>query len=298
MKRLFAVGLAGGMMGLIVLLMGGRRANDVAEERVSREEGRAPWTGAASADGKEPFHFAIVGDRTGAARPGVFERAVEQLNLMRPTFVVSVGDLIEGYTEDRKSIAAQWKDFEAQVRKLKMPFFYVPGNHDISNAVQDRAWRERFGKPYYHFVFRDVLFLVLNAEDRPGGYGGINAKQIAFVRRVLAEQKTARWTMVFVHRPLWDRDDVATNGWLQIEEALKDRPYTVFAGHEHAYKKFTRHGRHYYQLATTGGGSDLRGLKHGEVDHVMWVTMEPTGPVAANVLLGGVLGDELTVASR
>jgi len=293
MKRLLAVALAGGLMVLILLMMGGQRATLPADEGSSRAEGRAPWTGACSAQGKEPFHFAVVGDRTGAARPGVFERAVRQLNLLRPAFVVSVGDLIEGYTEDRKRLAGEWNDFEAQTRKLKMPFFYVPGNHDISNAVQERVWRERFGNPYYHFLFREVLFLVLCAEDRPGGYGGISAKQTAFARRVLDENNTARWTMVFVHRPLWDREDVATNGWLEIEAMLKDRPYTVFAGHEHAYKKFKRQGRLYYQLATTGGGSEMRGLPHGEVDHVMWVTMEEAEPVAANVLLGGVVGDEL-----
>src|SRR5271156_6304585 len=49
----------------------------------------------------------------------------------------------------------------------------------------------------------------------------------------------------------------------------------------------------YYQLATTGGGSRLRGIEYGEFDHVAWVTMKKEGPVLANLLLEGVLADDL-----
>lgn len=43
------------------------------------------------------FTFAIVSDRTGWHRPGVFESAMARLNWLSPDFVMSVGDLIEGY---------------------------------------------------------------------------------------------------------------------------------------------------------------------------------------------------------
>jgi len=46
------------------------------------------------------FQFAIVTDRTGGHRPGVFMEGIHKLNLLQPEFVMSVGDLIEGYTED------------------------------------------------------------------------------------------------------------------------------------------------------------------------------------------------------
>ncbi len=32
-------------------------------------------------------------------RPGIFESAVEKLNLMQPEFVMSVGDLVQGHGE-------------------------------------------------------------------------------------------------------------------------------------------------------------------------------------------------------
>jgi len=51
----------------------------------------------------------------------------------------------------------------------------------------------------------------------------------------------------------------------------------------------------YYQLATTGGGSRLRGVRYGEFDHIVWVTMKKSGPVLANIMLDGVLPENLTL---
>ena len=84
-------------------------------------------------------------------------------------------------------------------------------------------------------------------------------------------------------------------GWAEVEKALADRPYTVFCGHVHRYQKFVRQGRNYYQLATTGGGSKMRGVAYGEFDHVVWVTMKKDGPLMANIVLDSVLPDDLKV---
>lgn len=87
------------------------------------------------------FRFAILPDRTGGNRPDVFEDAIAKLNLLQPEFVMSTGDLIDGYTMDPKVWNAQWEQFEAQVNRLDMPFHHVPGNHDISNPLLLEAWR-------------------------------------------------------------------------------------------------------------------------------------------------------------
>jgi hypothetical protein len=57
--------------------------------------GQKPWTDKPFLDDPEEFHFAVIGDRTGGERPGFFGPAMDMLNLLRPEFVMSVGDLIE-----------------------------------------------------------------------------------------------------------------------------------------------------------------------------------------------------------
>ena len=246
-----------------------------------------PWTHPRFRNDPNAFQFAIVSDRTGGCRPGVFAKAVGKLNLLQPEFVLCVGDLIEGGTADEGTLAAEWDEFEGMVKKLEMPFFHVPGNHDISNPVMGRIWRRRFGRPYYAFVYRGVLFLCLNAQ---GGDGGWGPRQRQWAKRTLAEHKSVRWTFVFLHQPLWKRDEP---GFAEIEAALKGRNYTVFAGHEHTFTKYMRHGRRYFTLGTTGGAGGTKAPATGQFDHVTWVTMTPKGPRIANLLLSGILDENV-----
>jgi hypothetical protein len=230
----------------------------------------------------------------------VFARALEQVNLLSPAFVVSVGDLIEGYSEDPAELSAQWDEVEGLVARLDMPFFYAAGNHDYSNETMARIWRERFGPSYYHFRYQGVLFLVLNSElfasvespDRPVPGPDTQAEQLRWAERVLRDHRDARWTIVVVHQPLWDRREVHPD-WLALEKWLGDRPYSVFAGHVHRYTHELRRGRRYVTLATTGGRSRLRGLDRGEFDHVVQVSLGDEGPVVANLLLEGIHGERV-----
>lgn len=247
-----------------------------------------PWNHLNVNNGEETFQFAIVTDRTGGLRRGIFPDAVKKLNLLQPEFVMSVGDLISGYTEDIDRINKEWEEFTGFIDDLKMPFFYVPGNHDYINEIMAAEWKRRFGKDYYHFVYKDVLFLCLNSEEkiRGAGKGYIDEPQLAYIDAALKENPDVRWTLLFLHQPLWDQED---NGkWPEVEQLLEGRKHTVFAGHRHRYVKYDRNDSKYFILATTGGGSRLRGPRFGEFDHVVWITMTNDGPIMANLMLDGI----------
>lgn len=256
---------------------------------ISVEPGANPWTHLNFNQAPDRFHFAIICDRTGGNRPGVFESAMGKLNLLQPEFVMCVGDLIQGYTQDEAEIETQWDELEGLVHELEMPFFYLPGNHDISNKKMARKWREHFGRSYYHFVYRDVLFLCLNTEDPPPTR--LSPEQIEYFARVLRENQAVGWTLVFMHKPLWLQEE--DTGWEQLETLLSGRPYTVFAGHTHAYRLHHRLGQRYFVVATTGGVSNLRGPEFGRFDHLVWVTMTEEGPRVANLLLDGILDEKV-----
>jgi hypothetical protein len=247
-----------------------------------------PWNHLRVNDPPGNFQFAIVTDRTGGHRDGVFEDAVVKLNLLQPEFVVSVGDLIEGYTQDEEQIYREWDEFTGFIDQLQMPFFYVPGNHDYTNEVMAGIWKEKFGPSYYHFIYKDVLFLCLNTEEAVKGsnLGGIEKPQFEYIREVLDANRDVKWTLVFMHQPLWIFDN--TRYWKDVEEFLSDRRHTVFVGHHHHYVKYERNNANYFMLATTGGVSKLRGPNFGEFDHMVWVTMTEDGPIIANLLLEGI----------
>lgn len=249
--------------------------------------GNKPWTDQAFRNDARDFQFVIMSDRTGGMQPGVFAEAVRKVNLLQPEFVMSIGDLIDGYTEDEGLVREQWEEFDAIVRQLEMPFFYLPGNHDISNVSMHRQWQERLGPAYYHFVYGNVLFLCLNTEP----HCRIDDEQVASFRKAIDENPEVRWTFIFLHRPLWAYGQ--QGGLEKITGHLDQRPFTVFSGHDHAYRKSERDGNTYITLATTGGGGPMRGPELGEADHVTWVTMTDDGPRIANLLLEGVYDENM-----
>lgn len=243
-----------------------------------------PWTDKDFENKPENFQFAIISDRTGGHRPGVFGKAMENLNLLMPEFVMSVGDLIEGYTKNETIIDRQWAEFDSLLDPLGMRFFHIPGNHDISNEVMREEWIERRGRAYYHFIYKDVLFLAMDTNDGDDD-ATFSREQINYFKQVIRDNPDVRWTLLFMHHPVWLYKEF--NGFIEIEEALQDRPYTVYAGHFHRYMQAVRKEKNYYVLATTGGGSQLLGPKFGQFDHITWITMTEDGPTMVNLKLDG-----------
>ncbi|MBN1257584.1 MAG: metallophosphoesterase [Planctomycetes bacterium] len=258
---------------------------------VEKPEGGAPWTSLEANNKSENFQFVIVADRTGGCRNGVFDQAMDKINLLQPEFVVSIGDLIQGYAKEATKLKEQHAEIDRMIAKLEMPFFYIPGNHDIVDELHEEEYRKRYGKTYYHFLYHRTLFLCLNTEESPQGveHGYFSPEQIAYVRKVLADHQEVRWTFVFMHKPVFcSYQHGGHAGWDQIEEALQGRSYTVFAGHNHDYTWEEKDGNDYITLATTGGRNALRGDAFGEFDHLVWVTMTDDGPRIVNLMLDGI----------
>lgn len=275
------------------------------------------------------FQFVILGDRTGGHRPGVFRAALEKVNLLRPEFVVSVGDLIEGYSDDLDSVEGEWTQIETMLAGLEAPTFYLVGNHDVSSPELAEIWRERRGADYYSFVYRDVLFLALNTEDPAVELPAEALAGQARLKAAMAADPDAAQARIleavgdrglppklpgsvnisdeqlsFVSETLDAHSDVRWTmvflhkpAWIydsaqfaQIEEMLHDRDYSVIAGHEHYYDYEERNDQDYIIMGTTGGVWLRDGP--GRVDHITWVTMTDEGPVFANIEVDGIFGKD------
>jgi len=255
-----------------------------------------PHNGKAAITTQGPLNFAIVTDLTGVGdgengmprRERIFKRAIDQINVANPEFVLSVGDLIQGPgKKDPRPIAEQWAEFNGWVKQFNARFYYVVGNHDIGSLDEQAEWCRQHGARYYSFVYKNVLFLFLDSEDPPPTH--IGEAQAEFVERTLADNPKVEWTLVFFHKPFWDYMAPAGTpdpGWERVKAALQGRKHTVFAGHVHRYMHYVIDGTEYYTLATTGGNHDFtKGPKDGQLDHFAWVTMTKDGPKVLNVLL-------------
>ena len=267
--------------------------------------GTKPWTNENFLDDPQEFSFAVVSDRTGGERKGYFPKAMDALNLLRPEFVMSVGDLIAGGGVPEKDLRKQWDELEGYIAKLKMPFFHVVGNHDIwtgfngpskGRTTSIRLWHEYCGtNTYYSFKYKDCLFVCLDSMERHEYYPpreALSEKQLDWAARQFEENANVRWRFVFVHKPL----DFMSDRWLRFERRIAKYDYTVFFGDWHNHVKAVRNGKNYYMIGTTGGGIDgnvYNDLRGGYMDSVTWVTVTAKGPVVANLALSGIYDDDI-----
>lgn len=313
-----------GLVGLLTALMVAGCTADVSKDTSILQHDLAgdstPWNSTQFDVADDKFTFAIHSDLTGGERDGIYEVAIAQLNMLRPEFIISVGDLIEG-SSDRAEIDTQWDSFDERAGRSKAPVFYVGGNHDLTGRQLQQTWDERYGRRYYHFVYKNVLFLVLDTEDNTpertreieearnhalkvadeegweafaeteysimpeNAAGNISAEQSRYFTDVIAANHDARWTFLLMHKAPWLREDLTA--FADIEDALTDRPYTVFHGHVHSYQHQQRRSRDYIRLATTGG---VQLPQYGRsMDHVTLVTVDNEGVDIANLLMEGIL---------
>jgi len=288
--------------------------------------GAKPWTSEEFQNKPKEFQFIIIGDRTGGANvAGTFALAVDQLNLLQPEFVINVGDLIEGYSDDKAELNGEWDGMDAMLAKLDMPFFRTPGNHDIANSTAQEVWRERYGATRYYFVYKDVLFVVLDSEDPPrvppegirekiDEYNRLQVEDPAKAQAMLAEFMADESVVAGLGKPVdfsdeqiaWLEDTLAKNADVRwtflflhdpvwenpsdsfkaIEKLLEKRKHTFFAGHLHYYDYDNIDGREHITMGPAGASFHQEGP--GNVDHVMWVTMTEDGPKMANIALKGL----------
>jgi hypothetical protein len=211
------------------------------------------------------------------------------------------------------------------LKKLDMPFFYTPGNHDIANDVAQQVWRDRHGATYYNFVYKNVLFIVLDSEDPPRVapegikeklelYNRLQTEDPAKAKEMLAEFMADESVVAglaknidfqdsqiaFVKNTLAQNPNVRwtflflhdpawerpSESFKAIEKLLKGRDHTFFAGHLHYYDYDEIDGYEHITMGPAGASFHQDGP--GNVDHIMWVTMTDKGPQMGNIALKGI----------
>ncbi|MDR3708345.1 MAG: hypothetical protein P4L33_08590 [Capsulimonadaceae bacterium] len=268
--------------------------DDPIEQRPSRPVAGLNMRARAHAD---RFSFAVLPDRSGNVRKGVFHRISEQVELLSPHFAVFIGDAIEICDADAEDAEAhvveEWDEFQAELSPITRPVYFVPGWHDYKSPIHARVFQERFGPGYYSWDYHGCHFIVLNCyeaflhgETDRDAVWKLGAQQLDWLALNLSMSRSAAHTFVFVHAFY---ESVERR---EIADLLRDRPCTVISGSTHCYRKQEFAGLVYYQLGTAGGYSTLDGIGNGTVDHFTWVTVDNGQVKLANVLIDGVLPDD------
>jgi hypothetical protein len=231
------------------------------------------------------IRFVVIGDRNGGNIPGLWPKAIEEINLLKPELVMSVGDFVEGYTEDAAEIDKQWTAFMAETTKIEAPFFFTPGNHDETNPVMRQLYLKLFGKDgrsYYSFDYRGCHFAVLDSNlfTRQG----IDPNQLEWFKADMAAARDATHVFLFYHHPAGEK----SAAWKQIAPLLTPGKATVFNGHTHAMSYAKQDGIDTYTLAATAAMMDNASPDFGDLEMFAYVTFGGEKATVAALTVGEV----------
>src|SRR5437667_12351532 len=138
--------------------------------------------------------FAIIGDRTGEAQPGVYERVWLEVNRAHPDFAINAGDVIQGGND--ATAEREWREVQAAWPRNRYPLFFTPGNHDIWSPPSQNLYEKYTGHPpQYSFNYQDAHFTVLD-NSRTENLGD---DQMKFLERDLEQNREHNPKFIFFH---------------------------------------------------------------------------------------------------
>jgi 3',5'-cyclic AMP phosphodiesterase CpdA len=178
-----------------------------------------------------------------AANPdalGTLREAIAKVKAMpiKPSFIIHTGDITH------LSKPAEFDNADKVYGETGVKIHYVPGEHDMIDEGQGKAYLERYGKGskgagWYSYDDHGVHFIgLVNVVDlKAGGLGNLGAEQLAWLEADLKGKSNSTPIVVFAHIPLqviykewgWGTDDGA-----QALALLKRfGSVTVLNGHIH-----------------------------------------------------------------
>lgn len=160
-----------------------------------------------------PFTFLQISDsHVGFNKPanpdvlGTLREAVRKIAMLpeKPAFIIHTGDI------SHLSKEQEFDDADQILRETGLPLFFVPGEHDLLDDAQGRAYLARYGRGsrgagWYSFDRNGVHFIgLVNVVDlKAGGLGNLGAEQLAWLERDVAGLSSSTPVVVFAHIPLW-----------------------------------------------------------------------------------------------
>ncbi len=248
------------------------------------------------------YRLVILSDRTGGHHEGIYPSIIQEINLLKPDIIVTVGDQIEGYGDDMEAMSAEWDTVFAMLDELDAPVYLTPGNHDIWSDDSEELYRQRTGfDPYYSFDYENTHFIILDT-SRAEAWSQVEEEQLAWLAADLDGVAPEDQVFVFCHKPLWLMT-LGSGGSDPIHELLVEHGVDgVFTGHFHIYFSGVYDGIPYTSVGSSGGimnRPDLEPVARGEFFQFCWLTVDEDGFDLAVIDAGGIYpGDFHTVADE
>src|SRR5262249_54809234 len=161
--------------------------------------------------------------------------------------VINAGDTIQGGSDG--AAQAEWQALRPLWNRLKYPFYFTPGNHDIWSPESRRIYEKETGRaPSYGFDFENAHFTVLDNSETED----LSHEQMAFLERDLQAHPSADPKFVFFHKPFWLIPVKFKSRQFPFHQLVKKYGVKyVVSGHGHQFLKLQEDGIIYIEAGSS-----------------------------------------------
>ena len=158
----------------------------------------------------------------------------------KPHFMIHTGDITH------LSKPKQFDDADQAIGMVGVPTFFVPGEHDVVDEDNGKAYLDRYGKKlgaagdgWYSFDKDGVHFIgLVNVMNlKAGGLGTLGEEQLAWLENDVKHRSHSTPIVVFAHIPLWTVYEEwgwgTDDGARALASLKKFGSVTVLNGHIH-----------------------------------------------------------------
>ena len=206
--------------------------------------------------------FIQVADLHAPYDKGGLDRFIEIVNNFLPKvgFVVFTGDAIDSgdiiRTTDVEKVNKLYKTYAEKVRRLKVPFYNVIGDHDLALSLNPElreyhsgVFKKFFGSTYYSFDYLNYHFIVLDLYPHGLGHEDSEVYEKDWLRQDLVRQPKNRPIIVFTHQPIY-----TTKRYSEFLKIVKGyNLVAIICGHFHGNGIEKRDGLQYIMTGTLCG---------------------------------------------
>jgi 3',5'-cyclic AMP phosphodiesterase CpdA len=196
------------------------------------------------ANTQEPFSFIQICDPQlgmGGYEDDVLSlgQAVKQVNELDVDFVIFCGDLVHHANENT------FADFKMITSGLDIPFYCVPGNHDVGMVPDDTTlafYRSTMGEDYFSFQHKGVSFIFTNSQLWKTDIGEESQEHDLWFNKTLTNENGDERKIVIGHFPIYiksiDEKETYSNLPPEKREPLletfsKNNVEAYLSGHKH-----------------------------------------------------------------
>lgn len=175
---------------------------------------------------KSSLTFAVLGDSQG--NNDALTHIIKAINEAEISFLVHLGDMVPSGKEQ------EYQDFFEVMKELEVPFYTVPGNHDVrGNGLE--VYEQNLAPAYYSFNIKDYNLVFLDTSKL-----GLDQVQRDWLETELGNDKDV---LIFLHVPLYDPrgkehaflDKTEADSLLELIKEAPSNVRGVFSGHIHMF---------------------------------------------------------------